>query len=171
MKRSVVEVDRAAHTLDLLDDDAAVLVGPIPASVDKLIAADLQATDALALELLVDLGLRGDTSVVGAEHPARGLAAHAGHADDSVLDGVVGGVTHVELAGYIGRRNGDGAVAHALAALIVAAVEPTSVGSPARWSTDRSSWASLPYISPCPIGVSACLVFARSGPGSHEEHI
>jgi len=120
----VVEVDGAAHTLDLLDDDAAVLVGPIPAGVDKLVATNLQAADALALELLVDLGLRGDTGVVGAQHPARGLAAHTGHTDDGVLDGVVGGVTHVELAGHIGRRNGDGAVAHALAALVVAAVEP-----------------------------------------------
>ena len=62
--------------------------------------------------------------MVGTEHPARGLAAHAGHADDGVLDGVVGGVAHVELAGHVGRRNGDGAVAHALAALVVAAVEP-----------------------------------------------
>ena len=123
-KALVIEVDRAAHTLDLLDDDAAVLVGPIPASVDKLVATDLQATNALALEFLVDLGLRGDTGVVGAQHPARGLAAHAGHTNDGVLDGVVGGVAHVELAGHVGRRNSDGAVAHALTALIVAAVEP-----------------------------------------------
>ena len=120
----VVEVDGAAHALDLLDDDAAVLVGPVPAGVDKLVATDLQAADALALELLVDLGLRGDTGVIGAQHPARGLAAHASHTDDGVLDGVVGSVAHVELAGHVGRRNGDGAVAHALAALIVAAVEP-----------------------------------------------
>ena len=120
----VIEVDGAAHALDLLDDDAAVLVGPIPAGVDKLVATDLQAADALALELLVDLGLRGDTGVVGAQHPARRLAAHASHTDDGVLDGVVGGVTHVELAGHVGRRNGDGAVAHALTALVVAAVEP-----------------------------------------------
>ena len=120
----VVEVDGAAHALDLLDNDAAVLVGPVPAGVDKLVATDLQAADALALELLVDLGLRGDTGMVGAQHPARGLAAHAGHTDDGVLDGVIGGVAHVELAGHIGRRNGDGAVAHTLAALVVAAVEP-----------------------------------------------
>ena len=123
-KALVIEVDGAAHALDLLDDDAAVLVGPIPASVDKLVATDLQAANALALELLVDLGLRSDTGVVGAQHPARGLTAHASHTDDGVLNGVVGGVTHVELAGHIGRRNGDGAVAHALTALVVAAVEP-----------------------------------------------
>ena len=120
----VVEVDGAAHALDLLDDDAAVLVGPVPAGVDKLVAANLQAANALALELLVDLGLRSDTGVVGAQHPARGPATHAGHTDDGVLDGVIGGVAHMELAGHIGRRNGDGAVAHALAALVVAAVKP-----------------------------------------------
>ena len=123
-KALVIEVNGAAHALNLLDDDAAVLVGPIPASVDKLIATDLQAADALALELLIDLGLRGDTGVIGAEHPTRGLAAHAGHTDDGVLNRVVGGVTHVELTSNVGRRNGDGAVAHALAALVVAAVEP-----------------------------------------------
>ena len=120
----VVEVDGAAHALNLLDNDAAVLVGPVPAGVDKLVATDLQAADALALELLVDLGLCGDTGMVGAQHPARGLAAHAGHTDDGVLDGVISSVAHMELAGHIGRRNGDGAVAHTLAALVVAAVEP-----------------------------------------------
>ena len=53
-KALVIKVDGAAHTLDLLDDDAAVLVGPVPAGVDKLVAANLQAANALALELLVD---------------------------------------------------------------------------------------------------------------------
>ena len=161
----VVEVDGAAHALDLLDDDAAVLVGPIPAGVDKLVATDLQAADALALELLVDLSLRGDTGVVGTQHPARGLAAHAGHTDDGVLDGVVGGVTHVELAGHVGRRNGDGAVAHALTALVVAAVEPLLQD---RRLVGRRIvvLGHLFHISlPCPSGRNVGPIFARSGPG------
>ena len=161
----VIEVDGAAHALDLLDDDAAVLVGPIPAGVDKLVATDLQAADALALELLVDLGLRGDTGVVGAEYPARGLAAHAGHADDGVLDGVVGGVTHMELAGHVGRRNGDGAVAHALTALVVAAVEPLLQD---RRLVGRRIvvLGHFFHISlPVPPGRNVGPIFARSGPG------
>ena len=161
----VVEVDGAAHALDLLDDDAAVLVGPVPAGVDKIVAANLQAADALALELLVDLGLRGDTGVIGAEHPARGLAAHAGHTDDGVLDGVVGGVTHMELAGHVGRRNGDGAVAHALTALVVAAVEPLLQD---RRLVGRRIvvLGHLFHISlPCPSGRNVGPIFARSGPG------
>ena len=161
----VIEVNGAAHTLDLLDDDATVLVGPIPAGVDKLVATDLQAADALALELLVDLGLRGDTGVVGAEHPACGLAAHAGHTDDSVLDGVVGGMAHVELAGNVGRRNGDGAVAHALAALVVAAVEPLLQN---RRLVGRRIvvLGHFFHISlPVPPGRNVGPIFARSSPG------
>ena len=61
-----VEIDGAAHTLDLLDDGAAVLVRPIPTGIDELVTPDLQAGDALGLELLIDLGLGGDTRVVGA---------------------------------------------------------------------------------------------------------
>ena len=161
----VIEVDGAAHALDLLDDDAAVLVGPIPAGVDKLVAANLQAADALALELLVDLGLRGDTGVVGTEDPARGLATHAGHTDDGVLDGVIGGVAHVELAGHVGRRNGDGAVAHALAALVVAAVEPLLQD---RRLVGRRIvvLGHFFHISlPCPPGRNVGPIFARSSPG------
>ena len=167
----VIKVDGAAHALDLLDDDAAVLVGPIPAGVDKLVATDLQAADALALELLVDLGLCGDTGVIGSEHPARGLAAHAGHTDNGVLDGVVGGVTHVELAGHVGRRNGDGAVAHALTAFVVAAVEPLLQD---RRLVGRRIvvLGHFFHISlPCPSGRNVGPIFARSSPGSREDHI
>ena len=167
----VVEVDGAAHTLDLLDDDAAVLMGPVPAGVDKLVATDLQAANALTLELLVDLGLRGDTGVVGAEHPACGLAAHAGHTDDGVLDGVVGGVTHVEFAGHVGRRNGNGAVAHALTALVVTAVEPL-LQDRRLVSRRIVVLGHFFHISlPCPSGRNVGPIFARSSPGSHEEHI
>ena len=161
----VIEVDGAAHALDLLDDDAAVLVGPVPAGVDKLVAANLQAADALALEFLVDLGLRGDTGVVGTQDPARGLAAHAGHTDDGVLDGVVGGVAHVELAGHVGRRNGDGAVAHALAALVVAAVKPLLQD---RRLVGRRIvvLGHFFHISlPVPPGRNVGPIFARSSPG------
>lgn len=119
-----IEVDGATHALDLLDNGAAVLVRPIPAGIEELLAPDLQAGNALALQLLIHLGLRGDTGVVGSEDPAGGATAHAGHADDGILDGVVGSVTHMEDARDVGRRDRNGAIAHALATLVVAAVEP-----------------------------------------------
>ena len=170
-KALVVEVDGAAHALDLLDDDAAVLVGPVPTGVDKLVATNFQAANALALELLVDLGLRSDTGVVGAQHPARGLAAHAGHTDDGILDGVIGGVAHVELAGHVGRWNGDGAVAHTGAALVVAAVKPLLQN---RRLIGRRIvvLGHFFHISlPVPPGRNVGQIFARSSPGSREDHI
>ena len=121
----VVEVDGAAHALDLLDDDAAVLAAPVLAGLEELLAADLEARDALALELLVDLGLRGDARMVGAEDPARGIAAHAHVAHEGILDGIVHGMAHMQNAGHVGRRDDDGAVADALGALVGSGVHPT----------------------------------------------
>ncbi len=120
----VVEIDRAAHAADLRDDGAAVLVRPVPAGVHELLATDLQAGDALALELLVDLGLGRDARMVGAQDPTGRAAAHAVVADVGVLDGVVHGVAHVQDAGDVGRRYNDGAVAHTLAALVAAGAHP-----------------------------------------------
>ena len=120
----VLEVDRAAHALDLADDGAAVLAAPVPAGLQELLAANLEAGDALLLELLVNLGLRGDAGVVGAQNPAGGEAAHAVVARKGVLNGVVHGVTHVQNARHVGRRDDDGAVAHTLGALVAACRHP-----------------------------------------------
>ena len=120
----VREVDRAAHALDLGDNRAAVLARPVPAGVEELLAPDLKARDALALELLVHLGLRGDARVVRTQDPARGAAAHAAVADVGVLDGVVHRVAHVQDARHVGRRDDDGAVPHPLGALVAAGAHP-----------------------------------------------
>ena len=118
------EVDRAAHALDLLDNVPAVLVSPIPAGVDELLTADLAAGDSLGRELFVHLRLRGDARMVGAQDPAGGDAAHAVHADDGVLDGIVERMAHMKLASHVRRRNRHRAIAHAGVAAIVVASEP-----------------------------------------------
>ena len=125
----VVVVARAAHALDLAHDGVAVLLAPLPAGLDELLAADLQARDALVGELLVDLRLRGDARMVGAEHPARRTALHARMARARVLDGVVERMAHVQHARDVGRRNDDGVgmvgvLAPPLAALEVARILP-----------------------------------------------
>ena len=99
-------------------------MGPIPTGVDKLVASNLEAADALLFQLLINLGLGSDAGMVGAQDPTRGLAAHASHADDGILDGVIGSVAHMQLTGNVGRRNGDGAVAHTGTTAIVAAIKP-----------------------------------------------
>ena len=55
----------------------------------------------------LDLRLRGDAGVVGAEDPLRPLAAHAGEADQRVLDRPVERVPHVQRAGDVRRRDRD----------------------------------------------------------------
>ena len=104
----VVVVARAAHAGNLLHDGVAVILAPIPAGIDELLAADLQAGNALFGKLLVNLGLGCDARMVGAEDPTGLVALHARTADARVLDGVVQGMAHVQHARYVRRRNNDG---------------------------------------------------------------
>ena len=120
----VGEINGATHALDLLDDESAVLVGPVPARIDELVTADLAARDALGSKLLVHLGLRGDASVVRSQDPARGTTAHAVEANERVLDGVIHSVAHMQLARDVGRRDGHRAIADAGAATVIVALKP-----------------------------------------------
>ncbi len=70
-------VERRAEALELLDDLAAVLLAPLPDARDERVAAELLAGGPLLDQPLLDLALRGDPGVVGAEDPARVAAAHA----------------------------------------------------------------------------------------------
>ena len=123
------KIRRASHALDLLDDDPAVFLAPLAALLDEGLAPYLEARDALGLELFVHLGLGGDARVIGAQDPARRISAHARVADVGVLDGVVEGMTHVQHARDVGRRDDDGAILICVRALarrarIPAALEP-----------------------------------------------
>ena len=56
---------------------------------------------------LLDLRLRGDPGVVGAERPLGAPAEHAVVADQAVLDRAVERVAHVQRAGHVRRRDRD----------------------------------------------------------------
>ena len=125
----VIIVARAAHALDLIDDRVAVLFAPFPALVDKRIAANLKAGDAFVSEFLVDLGLRGNTGVVGSEHPTRRSALHSGVPRAGVLNRVIERMAHVKNACDVRRWDDDsvgviGEIALSLAALEVACIFP-----------------------------------------------
>ena len=62
---------------------------------------------ALLREQLLDLDLRRDAGVVGAEDPLRPPPLHAPQADQRVLDRPVERVAHVQRAGHVRRRDGD----------------------------------------------------------------
>ena len=123
-KLRIRKIDRATHALDLRKNGAAVFARPIPARVQKLFAADLQARNTFAFELFVNLSLGSDTCVIGTQNPARRAATHALEANIGVLDRVVHGMTHVQNARYIGRRNNHRAVTNTFIALVAAMFHP-----------------------------------------------
>ena len=91
----------------LLQDDAAVLMRPVPSMLEELVAREVTLADALLGKALHHLGLGSDGCVVGTGYPQGVLALHARAADEDVLDGVVQHVTHVQHARHIGGRNHD----------------------------------------------------------------
>ena len=97
-----------AHLLQLGDDAVAVLLLPLPGALQKLLTAKVLLGETLLAHGLHDLGLGGDGSVVGAGEPQGGVARHTLIADQDVLEGIVQGVAHVELARDVGRGNDDG---------------------------------------------------------------
>src|SRR5207302_7278197 len=82
----LVVVAGGTETLELIDDRRAVVLAPFPHARDERLAADRLAGRALLGEAPLDLRLRRDPGMVGAEDPLRPLAAHPVVADEDVLD-------------------------------------------------------------------------------------
>ncbi len=98
-----------AHLLLLGHDASAVLLFPLPHPLEELFTAQVVAGQALLRpQLLLHLDLGGDTGVVGAGNPQRGVALHPLKAGEDILQRAVQGMAHVELACYIGRRHHNG---------------------------------------------------------------
>ena len=98
-----------AELFQLADDAVAELVLPVPDTLQKFLAAEVITGLALLLaEVLLDLDLGCDAGVVGARHPQRLVALHALGADQDILKGLVERMAHMELAGYVRRRDNDG---------------------------------------------------------------
>ena len=105
---SAVPIAAGTKAAQLLEDDASVLVGPVPGMLQELLTGEVVLLDALLGELLHHLGLCSDRGMVGAGDPAGILTLHTGTTHENVLDGIVQHVAHVEHTGYVGRRNHDG---------------------------------------------------------------
>ena len=104
-KAGTVPVAGCPEFLELLEDDAAVLLLPFPGMFHELLAGQGGLVDALLLQLGHHLGLGGDGRMVGTRHPAGVLALHAGTADEHVLYRIVEHVSHVQHTCHIGRRD------------------------------------------------------------------
>ena len=101
-------VGRDAYFLKLVYYPVAVLLFPLPDSIDKRIAADRVAVGAFLRQGPFYYVLRCDARMVGARHPERPSAGHACPTYKDVLQRGVKGVAHVQRAGDVWRRDDDG---------------------------------------------------------------
>ena len=100
-----IPVAGSAKASELLEDDAAVLLFPLPSVAQKLLAGEIRLADSALSQSSHHLGLGGDGGVIRARHPAGIAARHACAAHKDVLNRVVEHVPHVEHAGDVGRRD------------------------------------------------------------------
>ena len=102
-----VPIQRGTQGTQLAHDAAAELFLPLPYTLQELLPAQLVAVGAFLPESPLHLGLGGDTGMVAARHPQGIVALHAAPANQDVLQGIVQGMPHVQLTGYIWWRNHD----------------------------------------------------------------
>ena len=104
-----VPVTGAAHALELLDDRSARRLLKLPHFPDEPLAAEIvPRLSLLTGDLPLHHVLGGDTGVIGAGHPLRYISLQPLEPDKNILDGVVQGVTEVELVGHVGRGDDYG---------------------------------------------------------------
>ena len=103
-----VPIAWGTQTAELLEDDASVLVGPVPRMLKKLLACQVALLDALLSQTVHHLCLCSDWSVVGSRHPACVHAFHSCPAHEDVLNCVVEHVSHVQHTRHVWWRNDHG---------------------------------------------------------------
>ncbi len=96
-----VPITASAKLAELLEDNAAMLVCPVPSVLEKLLTGEVCLLDALLCEAVYNLGLCGDAGVVGARNPTCVLTLHARTAHENILDCIVEHVAHVEHTRHV----------------------------------------------------------------------
>ena len=98
-------VTGGAHFTQLLYDGPAVLAAPLPCALEECFAAYVALVYAFLGHLGDYLYLGGYGGVIRAGKPERLVAVHALIAYYGILKGIIQGVAHVQLAGYVWRRH------------------------------------------------------------------
>ena len=96
-----VPVAAGTQATQLLEDDAAMLVSPVPCMLEELLTGEVGLLDALLSEAVHHFGLGSDTGMVGTWHPACVLSLHSCTAHEDVLNCIVEHVSHVEHTCYV----------------------------------------------------------------------
>ncbi len=107
-KGGAVPIAGGAQGFELLQNDAAVFVRPLPSMLQEGLAAEIRLFDPGFAQLLHHLGFRGDGRMVCPGDPASVVAAHSGTSDQDILNGIVEHMPHVQDAGNVGRRDDNG---------------------------------------------------------------
>ena len=92
----------------LLGDPVLRELDPLPDLLQEALAAETFLGESFLGDLALDDDLGGRRGVVRSRQPEGGVALHPASADEGVLDGRRKGVTDVEHAGHVGRREDDG---------------------------------------------------------------
>ena len=91
-----VPITTGTELAELLEDDATMLVSPVPSMLEELLASKVSLLDALLSEAVDYLSLGSDTGMVCTWYPASVLAFHACTANENILDSIVEHVSHVK---------------------------------------------------------------------------
>ena len=102
-----VPVTGGAHLLQLGNDTSAVLFLPLPGSLQELLTPQVMLVDALLLQLLDNLNLGCDGSMVCAGLPECIIALHSFKTNQDILHGIIQRMPHVQLSCNIWRGNHD----------------------------------------------------------------
>ena len=98
-----IPVATGTQTAELFQDDAPMLMGPVPGMLKELLTGEIVLLDTLFCKFLHHLGLCGDRGVVSARYPKGVLTLHTGTAHQDVLNRIVEHMAHMEHTGHIGR--------------------------------------------------------------------
>ena len=103
-----VPVAAGTQAAQLLQDDATVLISPVPGVLQELLTGEIALLDAFGGEFLHHLGFCSDRGMVSTRYPAGILTFHTGTAHQDILNRIVQHVPHVEHTSHVGRWNDDG---------------------------------------------------------------
>src|SRR4030067_1026302 len=101
-------VTGGAESLQLTDDRSPRLLFPFPDPLDEFLPAQGMAIQASFQELFLHDVLCGNACVVRPWHPEGIVSPHPLEPDQDILQGIVQGVSDMEGACYIGRRDDNG---------------------------------------------------------------
>ena len=103
VNRSPFPIAGGSQPLQLIDDDAAVFLLPVPHAFQESFPAQLMPRQPLRRKMPLHHILRRYSGMVGAGHPEHFKSLQALVPAENILQGVVESMPHMQLPGHIGR--------------------------------------------------------------------